>query len=177
MFQLPKTTFIGGEEKSLSLREIISRLENVYCRSGSGLSPVGLFTRQGLLSVLGAPLYSDLEVCLTEKLLPSQEYWSRVSSHQQPGPDSVDQVSSKSFFIRFFIFFLSRQKLETPGSLQLDNDEKRLLLARITRSTDIFCKTRNIISSQNNTDPSGLRTSWRRSGPGRRGSGWRVSRC
>ena len=62
MFQLPKTTFIGGEEKSLSLREIISRLENVYCRSGS--SPVGLFTRQGqgLLSVLGAPLYSDLEV-------------------------------------------------------------------------------------------------------------------
>ena len=27
-----------------------------------------------------------------------------------------------------------RQKLETPGALQLDNDEKRLLLARITRS-------------------------------------------
>ena len=33
VFQLPKTTFIGGEEKSLSLKEIISRLENVYCRS------------------------------------------------------------------------------------------------------------------------------------------------
>ena len=32
MFQLPKTTFIGGKEKSLTLREIISRLENVYCR-------------------------------------------------------------------------------------------------------------------------------------------------
>ena len=32
-FQLPKTTFIGGDEKSLSLKEIISRLENVYCRS------------------------------------------------------------------------------------------------------------------------------------------------
>ena len=33
VFQLPKTTFVGGEEKSLSLKEIISRLENVYCRS------------------------------------------------------------------------------------------------------------------------------------------------
>ena len=33
VFQLPKTTFIGGDEKSLSLKEIISRLENVYCRS------------------------------------------------------------------------------------------------------------------------------------------------
>ena len=32
-FQLPKTTFIGGDEKSLSLKEILSRLENVYCRS------------------------------------------------------------------------------------------------------------------------------------------------
>ena len=31
-------------------------------------------------------------------------------------------------------FFVCRQKLETPGALQLDNDEKRLLLARITRS-------------------------------------------
>ena len=29
---------------------------------------------------------------------------------------------------------LNRQKLETPGALQLDSDEKRLLLARITRS-------------------------------------------
>ena len=51
----------------------------------------------------------------------------------------MDQVSSKScsLFTRlfhFFILYLSRQKLETPGSLQLDNDEKRLLLARITRS-------------------------------------------
>ena len=55
-----------------------------------GLTYVGLFTRQGLLSVI--PLYSDLEVCFTQKLLPSQEYWSRVPSHQQPGPDSVDQV-------------------------------------------------------------------------------------
>merc|ERR1719289_522977 len=31
VYQLPKTTFIGGEEKSLPLREIVARLENVYC--------------------------------------------------------------------------------------------------------------------------------------------------
>ena len=33
VFQLPQTTFIEGKEKSLTLREIINRLENVYCRS------------------------------------------------------------------------------------------------------------------------------------------------
>jgi len=77
VFQLPKTTFIGGEEKSLSLKEIISRLENVYCRS------------------IGA------------------EYLHI---------NNLDQIQ------------WIRQKLETPGALQLDSDEKRLLLARITRS-------------------------------------------
>ncbi|XP_075159949.1 2-oxoglutarate dehydrogenase-like, mitochondrial isoform X3 [Haematobia irritans] len=30
-FKLPSTTFIGGEEKQLPLREILNRLENVYC--------------------------------------------------------------------------------------------------------------------------------------------------
>jgi len=33
VFQLPKTTYIGGKEKSLPLREIVGRLENVYCGS------------------------------------------------------------------------------------------------------------------------------------------------
>ena len=33
MFQLPKTTFVGGKDKALPLREIINRLENVYCKS------------------------------------------------------------------------------------------------------------------------------------------------
>uniref|UniRef100_A0A8C5KCU4 oxoglutarate dehydrogenase (succinyl-transferring) n=1 Tax=Jaculus jaculus TaxID=51337 RepID=A0A8C5KCU4_JACJA len=31
-FQLPTTTFIGGSESTLSLREIIRRLENTYCQ-------------------------------------------------------------------------------------------------------------------------------------------------
>jgi len=33
VFKLPKTTFIGGDTESLTLREILSRLNNVYCRS------------------------------------------------------------------------------------------------------------------------------------------------
>merc|ERR1712001_746477 len=33
VFQLPSTTWIGGKESHLPLREIISRLENVYCGS------------------------------------------------------------------------------------------------------------------------------------------------
>lgn len=33
-FKLPKTTFIGGpKEKCLKLREILTRLERVYCSS------------------------------------------------------------------------------------------------------------------------------------------------
>jgi len=33
VFKLPATTFIGGGEKQLTLREILKRLENAYCRS------------------------------------------------------------------------------------------------------------------------------------------------
>jgi len=33
MYQLPKTTYIGGNERSLPLREIIARLEKTYCQS------------------------------------------------------------------------------------------------------------------------------------------------
>ncbi|XP_077526748.1 2-oxoglutarate dehydrogenase complex component E1-like [Haemaphysalis longicornis] len=33
LFKLPATTFIGGEESTLPLREILRRLENVYCTS------------------------------------------------------------------------------------------------------------------------------------------------
>ncbi|XP_033123108.1 2-oxoglutarate dehydrogenase, mitochondrial-like isoform X2 [Anneissia japonica] len=33
IFRLPRTTFIGGDEQALPLREIIRRLEDTYCRS------------------------------------------------------------------------------------------------------------------------------------------------
>jgi len=77
VFQLPKTTFIGGSEKSLPLREIIKRLENVYCNH------IGV------------------------------EYMHI---------NNLDQIN------------WIRERLETPGALELDNVEKRLLLARISRS-------------------------------------------
>merc|ERR1719348_1440937 len=77
VFQLPKTTFIGGKEKSLPLREIMNRLEKVYCGS------------------IGA------------------EYMHI---------NNLDQIN------------WIRERPESPGSLELDNREKRLLLARISRS-------------------------------------------
>lgn len=77
VFQLPQTTFIGGAEKALPLREIISRLEKVYCGS------------------IGAE-YMHLH--------------------------DLDQVN------------WIREKLESPGALELSKDNKRLLLARISRS-------------------------------------------
>merc|ERR1711963_1126647 len=76
-FQLPQTTWIGGDQKTLPLREIINRMENVYCKS------------------IGA------------------EYMHI---------NNLDQIN------------WIRQKLETPGAMELDNVEKRLLLARISRS-------------------------------------------
>ena len=77
VFQLPKTTFIGGKETALPLKEIIARLENVYCRS------------------IGA------------------EYMHI---------NNLDQIN------------WIRQKLETPGALNLPNDDKRRVLARLSRS-------------------------------------------
>ena len=76
-FQLPQTTWIGGDQKTLPLREIISRLENVYCKS------------------IGA------------------EYMHI---------NNLDQIN------------WIRQKLETPGALNLNNEDKRRVLARLSRS-------------------------------------------
>ncbi|XP_069692670.1 2-oxoglutarate dehydrogenase complex component E1 isoform X5 [Periplaneta americana] len=78
VFKLPSTTFIGGKEKALSLREILRRLETAYCRH------------------IGCEFMfiNSLEQC----------NWIR-------------------------------QKLESPGIMEMDNDEKRLILARLTRAT------------------------------------------
>merc|ERR1719322_1834954 len=76
-FQLPSTTWIGGNEKSLPLREIINRLENVYTKS------IGV------------------------------EYMHI---------NNLDQIN------------WIRQKIETPGALTLETEDKRRLLARLSRS-------------------------------------------
>ncbi|XP_023245263.1 2-oxoglutarate dehydrogenase, mitochondrial isoform X2 [Copidosoma floridanum] len=78
VFKLPSTTFIGGQEKSLPLREILSRLENTYCRH------IGVEFM----------FINSLEQC----------NWIR-------------------------------QKMETPGIMEVTNDEKRLILARLSRAT------------------------------------------
>uniref|UniRef100_UPI00398E3D67 2-oxoglutarate dehydrogenase complex component E1 isoform X3 n=1 Tax=Pristiophorus japonicus TaxID=55135 RepID=UPI00398E3D67 len=78
VFHLPTTTFIGGNETALPLREIIRRMEMSYCQH------IGVEFM----------FINDLEQC----------QWIR-------------------------------QKFETPGVMQFNNEEKRTLLARLIRST------------------------------------------
>ncbi|XP_030386169.1 2-oxoglutarate dehydrogenase-like, mitochondrial isoform X2 [Scaptodrosophila lebanonensis] len=77
-FKLPSTTFIGGDEASLPLREILNRLENVYCNK------IGVEFM----------FINSLEQC----------NWIR-------------------------------KRFETPGVLSFTPEEKRLILARLTRAT------------------------------------------
>ena len=78
VFKLPSTTYIGGNEKALPLKEILRRLEIAYCRH------------------IGAEFMfiNSLEQC----------NWIR-------------------------------QRLEAPESLVISPEQKRLILARLTRST------------------------------------------
>jgi 2-oxoglutarate dehydrogenase E1 component len=78
VFKLPSTTFIGGKDKSLPLRDILKRLENAYC---------------GHIGV-EFMFINSLEQC----------NWIR-------------------------------QKMEMPGAMEATNDERRLILARLTRAT------------------------------------------
>ncbi|XP_066260739.1 2-oxoglutarate dehydrogenase complex component E1 isoform X5 [Euwallacea similis] len=78
VFKLPSTTFIGGNEKSLPLREILRRLELAYCRH------IGVEFM----------FINSLEQC----------NWIR-------------------------------QRLESPGCMDLTPEQKRLILARLTRAT------------------------------------------
>lgn len=78
VFKLPSTTFIGGKEKALPLREILKRLEEVYCRH------IGVEFM----------FINSLEQC----------NWIR-------------------------------QRMETPGVMQMSESQKRLVLARLTRAT------------------------------------------
>ncbi|EDW69592.1 2-oxoglutarate dehydrogenase-like, mitochondrial isoform X2 [Drosophila virilis] len=77
-FKLPSTTFIGGDEASLPLKEILNRLENVYCNK------IGVEFM----------FINSLEQC----------NWIR-------------------------------KRFETPGVLNFTPEEKRLILARLTRAT------------------------------------------
>ncbi|ESO00011.1 hypothetical protein HELRODRAFT_192693 [Helobdella robusta] len=78
VFQLPPTTYIGGNEHSLTLREIISRLENIYCR------------------------HLGVEYMFINNL--EQQDWIK-------------------------------QRFEKPHVMEMSNEEKRTLMARLIRST------------------------------------------
>ncbi|XP_027854127.1 2-oxoglutarate dehydrogenase complex component E1 isoform X2 [Aphis gossypii] len=78
VFKLPSTTFIGGKENALPLKEILNRLENTYCRS------IGVEFM----------FINSLEQC----------NWIR-------------------------------QRMETPGIMEMEKEQKRLILARLTRAT------------------------------------------
>lgn len=78
VFKLPSTTFIGGKEKELPLREILKRLELAYCRH------IGV-------------------------------EFMHINSMEQCN------------FIR--------KRMETPGCMEITPELKRLILARLTRST------------------------------------------
>nr|AHB50494.1 oxoglutarate dehydrogenase [Mayetiola destructor] len=78
VFKLPSTTFIGGQDKALPLREILDRLEKVYC------SKIGVEFM----------FINSLEQC----------NWIR-------------------------------KKFESPGVMSYTAEEKRLILARLTRAT------------------------------------------
>ncbi|XP_058053761.1 2-oxoglutarate dehydrogenase complex component E1 isoform X3 [Anopheles bellator] len=78
VFKLPSTTFIGGKEKFLPLREILGRLEKAYCNK------IGVEFM----------FINSLEQC----------NWIR-------------------------------ERFETPNIMNYSNDEKRLILARVTRAT------------------------------------------
>jgi len=78
VFKLPSTTFIGGKDKFLPLREILNRLENAYCNK------IGVEFM----------FINSLEQC----------NWIR-------------------------------EKFESPNAINYSNEEKRLILARLTRAT------------------------------------------
>ncbi|CAH8567365.1 unnamed protein product [Schistosoma turkestanicum] len=77
-FRLPPTTHIGGDKQELTLREIIKRLEDVYCK------------------------HIGIEYMFINSL------------------NKCDWI---------------RRKFETPGSMDFSSEEKRLILARLIRST------------------------------------------
>ncbi|KAL3877350.1 hypothetical protein ACJMK2_035073 [Sinanodonta woodiana] len=77
VFRLPTTTYIGGDKTSLPLRDIIKKLEDIYCR------------------------HIGVEFLFINNM------------------DQTDWI---------------RKKFETPGIMQLENEEKRLIMARLIRS-------------------------------------------
>lgn len=109
-FQLPPTTFIGGADNTLPLKEIIRRLE-VFC-----LRPyMCLMMGESQISLYHAIFFF---LCL----LFQTSYCGHIGVEYM-FINNVDQCQ------------WIRQKFETPGIMQFTDAEKRTLLARLIRST------------------------------------------
>lgn len=107
-FQLPPTTFIGGGDTTLPLREIIRRLE-VFCLSVFICTCLIMAESHNILTVLFIVLFQT-------------SYCGHIGVEFM-FINNVDQCQ------------WIRQKIETPGIMQFTNAEKRTLLARLIRST------------------------------------------
>lgn len=135
-FKLPLSTFVGGSETTLPLKEIIKRLEDAYCRSIGELCWVRYSSKVSLFQQCYVPW--SLYVISNEKKQLSIRQWTFF-------------VHTNLLFADVFIFsFISgvefmfinsleqcnwiRQKFETPGIMHMNAQDKRLLLARLTRS-------------------------------------------
>ena len=106
-FQLPPTTFIGGADNTLPLKEIIRRLEVFCCIVSIHVSNDG-----GKAKYHCIMLFSSFQTSYCGHI--GVEYMFI---------NNVDQCQ------------WIRQKFETPGIMQFTDAEKRTLLARLIRST------------------------------------------
>lgn len=125
-FQLPTTTFIGGSENTLSLREIIRRLEvsSRRCvRHTCWLSLECARGREGAtFCVPGARTVVPLPGSLwSPHLFPQSTYCQHIGLEFM----FINDVEQCQWI---------RQKFETPGVMQFSSEEKRTLLARLVRS-------------------------------------------
>lgn len=117
-FQLPTTTFIGGSEHTLSLREIIQRLEvstaGVGGTPGAALKPA----RGGRCCLFCSRCPG---ICPSSWLSPQSTYCQHIGLEFM----FINDVEQCQWI---------RQKFETPGVMQFSSEEKRRLLARLVRS-------------------------------------------
>lgn len=116
VFRLPTTTFIGGNESALPLREIIRRLEVSEDRTEPKLNDWNnvMLDATGMNGLCTGSLN---ECCV------SQMAYCQHIGVEFMFINDLDQCQ------------WIRQKIEKPGVMQFSLEEKRTLLARMVRST------------------------------------------
>lgn len=115
VFHLPTTTFIGGNETALPLREIIKRLE--------------VRREEKLVLSLCTWIYTVLSNWKSSILfLALSTLFLQTSYCQHIGVEFmfINDLEQCQWI---------REKFETPGIMQFTSEEKRTMLARLVRST------------------------------------------